>query len=92
MNRVQAEAFAAEILGWLAEDNARIVAFLATSGMTPAELWRAAGESGFLLAVIDFVMTDEALLLECCHALDVPATTPGAARAALPGGEHVHWT
>lgn len=92
MTRPQAEAFAAEVLGWLAEDHARIGAFLATTGMDPSQLRGAAGEPGFLLAVLDFLMADEALLIDCCRSLNVPATDPAAARASLPGGEQVHWT
>ncbi len=92
MTQAQAELFATEILGWLAGDHARICAFLATTGMTPDALRGAAGEPAFLLAVIDFLMADEALLLACCAALDAPATMPAAARAALPGGATVHWT
>ncbi len=92
MNRPQAESFAVEVLQWLAEDHARIGAFLAATGMTPADLRHAAGEASFLLAVIDFLMADEALLLDCCGTLDVPASTPAAARAGLPGGDEVHWT
>ena len=92
MKRMQAEFFAAEVLGWLAEDHARIGAFLGMTGMAPADLRRAAGDSELLLAVVDFLMADEALLLDCCRSLDVPATTPAAARAALPGSEQVHWT
>jgi hypothetical protein len=37
-------------------------------------------------------MSDEALLLECCSALDLPPETPEQARSALPGGAQVHWT
>jgi hypothetical protein len=78
--------------GWLADDHARIGAFLAATGMTPADLRNAAGEAGFLLAVIDFLMADEALLLDCCARSTSRPRPPAAARAALPGGEEVHWT
>ena len=92
MKQADAESFAAEVLGWLAEDHARIGAFLAFSGLAPGSLRAAAGDSAFLLAVLDFLMADEALLLACCESLDVPATRPAAARMALPGGAEVHWT
>jgi hypothetical protein len=92
MTQAQAEVFAAEMLGWLAGDHARIGAFLATSGMAPSDLRAAAGDPGLLLAVVDFVMADEALLLDFCASHDVAPTMPAAARAALPGGENVHWT
>ncbi len=92
MTQSQAEVFATEVLAWLAEDHARIGAFLAASGIGPGELRRAAGDPAFLLAVLDFLMSDEALLLACCQAIEVPPTQPATARAALPGGEIVHWT
>jgi len=92
MNRPLAETFAAQVLDWLAGDHARIGAFLGATGTAPDQLRGAAGDPEFLLAVIDFLMADEALLLACCRDLGVPATTPATARAALPGGEQVHWT
>jgi hypothetical protein len=92
MNRPVAEAFAAQVLGWLANDPGRIGAFLSATGLAPSDLRAAADAPDFLLAVIDFLMGDEALLLDCCAALGVPATTPASARAWLPGGEQVHWT
>ena len=92
MTPSQAEGFAVEVLGWLAEDHARIGAFLAGSGLSPGALREAVSEPAFLLAVLEFLMADEAMLLACCGALDAPATMPAAARAALPGGAEVHWT
>ena len=87
-----AEAFAARVLGWLAEDHARISAFLAWSGESPSNLHERMTDPGFLLAVIEFLMSDERQLLDACTDLGVPPETPGQARAALPGGEQVHWT
>jgi len=92
MNRASAELFAARVLDWLAADHARIGSFLTASGLAPNDLRAAADAPDFLLAVLDFLMGDEALLLDCCNDLALPATTPAAARAALPGGEQVHWT
>lgn len=92
MSQPAAELLAARILDWLAQDPARIGAFLAASGTDPASLRPRAQDPAFLLAVIDFLMADEALLLDCCAALGLPPETPGQALAALPGGAQVHWT
>lgn len=92
MTQPAAEVLAARILGWLAQDHARIAAFLAATGTAPGNLRERAQEPVFLLAVIEFLMSDEALLLECCSALDLPPETPEQARSALPGGAQVHWT
>lgn len=92
MSQEAAEAFAASVLAWLAEDHARIGAFLGWSGESPANLRVRLSDPGLLLAVIDFLMADEALLLDACAALEVSPETPGRARAALPGGADMHWT
>ncbi|MCC5969788.1 MAG: DUF3572 domain-containing protein [Pararhodobacter sp.] len=92
MTQAGAEHLAVQVLGWLAQDHARIAAFLAASGTAPGSLRERANEPDFLLAVIEFLMADEALLLDCCAALDLSPQTPADARAALPGGVPVHWT
>lgn len=92
MTQAQAEILAVQILGWLAQDNARISAFLAASGTAPASLREQVQDPSFLLAVIEFLMADEAMLLDCCAALDVAPHQPAAAREAMPGGAQVHWT
>ncbi len=92
MSQDSAEAFAASVLAWLAEDHGRIGSFLGWSGENPASLRSRLTDPGLLLAVLDFLMTDEALLLEACAALDVPPETPGQARQSLPGGAEYHWT
>lgn len=92
MNSTAAEAFAARVLDWMAADAGRIGAFLGVSGLSPADLPALVGDCGFLLAVLDHLMQDEAQLLACCADLGVTPQTPAAARAALPGGTEVHWT
>lgn len=92
MTRDAAEALAARLLAWLAEDHARIGAFMAWSGDSPAGLRARVSDPEFLLAVLEFVLMDEALLLEACRSLDILPETPMRARASLPGGAEYHWT
>ncbi|KPQ08175.1 MAG: Protein of unknown function (DUF3572) [Rhodobacteraceae bacterium HLUCCA12] len=92
MNQANAEFLAVRILGWLAEDHARIGAFLAASGTAPGMLRARASDPDFLLAVIEFLMADEAMMLDCCAALEIAPHDPAEARAHLPGGATVHWT
>lgn len=92
MTRQSAETFAAQVLAWLADDNARITGFLSWSGESPSTLAGRLTDPGFLLAVIEFLMTDEALLIDACAALGYPPETPLQARSALPGGADFHWT
>lgn len=92
MTQATAELLAVQVLGWLAQDHARIAAFLAASGTASGSLRDRVQEPEFLLAIIEFLMADEAMLLECSTALDIPPQTPADARAALPGGMPIHWT
>lgn len=92
ISRPDAELFATGVLEWLSADSARLGAFMAATGSAPGDLRKAASQPGFLLAVIDFLMADEAQLLACCADLDVPPEQPAQARNALPGGNETHWT
>ncbi len=58
-----AEALAAQALGFLASDPQRLVAFLSASGTDVAEIRARAGEAEFLSAVLDHLVRDESLLL-----------------------------
>lgn len=92
MSQAAAETFAAEVLAWLASDHGRIGAFLGWSGESTANLAQRVDEPEFLLAIIDYLMLDEAQLLAACSDLGHPPETPLQARQALPGGAEMHWT
>lgn len=92
VSRSEAELFAARMLGWLAEDNARISGFLAWSGESASSLRERLQDADFLRAVIEYVLHDEAQLVAACEALDYSPEYPQAAIMAMPGGEIWHWT
>lgn len=92
MTRAAAEGFAVEVFAWLTEDNARISSFLGWSGESPDSLRSRLQDPSLLLAVVEFLMLDESMLIDACQALEYPPETPMMARSALPGGADVHWT
>jgi hypothetical protein len=92
MGAGQAEALAAEALGFLAERREALEAFLAAAGAGPGDLRARAAEPEFLGFVLDFLLQDEPLLIAFCDATRRPYDAPLRARAALPGGEAPHWT
>jgi hypothetical protein len=92
ISRESAEDLAVRILVWLTEDNARIGAFMGWSGETPDGLRARLSDPDLLLAILDFVLMDEAMLIEACQSLEIKPETPLQARAALPGGAAYHWT
>ncbi len=87
-----AETLALKALAWLAEDRDRLGAFLAASGAAPADLARQAGEPAFLGAVLDHLLSSDALVVAFCDAEAIAYDRPMRARAALPGGAQWHWT
>jgi hypothetical protein len=83
------EGAAAELaitaLTFIAEEPERLGRFLASSGIGPESLREAAGEPDFLLGVLDYVVGDEALLLEFAGHSAIDPTAVARARNVLAG-------
>lgn len=80
-----AEALALRALAFLASDTGRLEAFLAETGLGPANLRAAAQEPAFLASVLDHVAGNESLLLELAGNLSLNPETIAAARLRLAG-------
>lgn len=87
-----AETLALTALAWLAGDAELLPAFLAATGADLDALRRLATDPAFLGAVLDFILEADARVIAFCDARNVGYERPMQARAALPGGGHVHWT
>ena len=92
MPRAEAEALAASALEWLTRDPGRLGAFLAVTGAGLEDLRGLIADPVFLGSVLDFLLSDEAMLMAFCEALDLAPDRPMRARAGLPGGDLPHWT
>lgn len=79
------EALAIRALGFLAGDPQRLSRFLDLTGLTPTTLRQAAGEPGFLLSVLDHLLTDESLLLAFAAEAGVPPEAVAAASRRMGG-------
>ncbi|MGQ0565524.1 MAG: DUF3572 domain-containing protein [Gemmobacter sp.] len=90
--REAAETLALQALVWILADDDRRQAFLAATGAQPGDLAAGARDPGFLGAVLDFVLSDEARVIAFCEAEGLAFDAPMRARAGLPGGEVPHWT
>ena len=83
MTAESAEILALEGLGWLAGQEEGLDRFLAVSGLDPASLRAAAGSPGTGLAVVEFLLANEPLLLAFCDATGTSPQTVHAARHRL---------
>ena len=92
MSHDEAERIALLALGWMAEDPERIGAFLGASGLAPGDVAQAAGDPGFLVAVLTFLTMEDESVIAFAAAHDLPPEAPLMALRALPGGEETHWT
>ena len=87
-----AETLALQALAWLAANDDLLPVFLGSTGASEVDLTKQASDPIFLGAVLDFLMMDDAWVIGFCDHLSIPYERIMQARAALPGGEQVHWT
>ena len=88
MGRDQAENVAISALGFIAGRPDDLGRFLALSGIEPAGLRQAASDPAFLGGLLEFVVSDEPLLLALAGEIGVePATVPAALHALRPSGD-----
>lgn len=90
--RDSAETLGLQALGWLVAQEDLVGVFLGSTGLSEAELRSRATEAEFLGSVLDFLMMDDAWVVRFCDAHGLAYDRVMLARAALPGGEQVHWT
>jgi 2-hydroxychromene-2-carboxylate isomerase len=83
MTPEKAEILALEGLGWLAGEPDHIEKFLAQAGIDAATLRQAAGEPGTGVAVLDFLLAQDELLVRFCDSAGLQPRQVHAARAAL---------
>jgi len=80
-----AETLAIQALAFLGEDAERLGRFLAVSGIGPADLRAAAAEPQFLAGLMDYVASDETLLVEFAKHVDLAPEEIARACAVLGG-------
>ena len=83
MSEAEARELAGEALGFLAADPERLGGFLSQAGIGPGDIRSVAGEAGFLAAVIEHVMSDDALVLAFAEHARIRPTLVAVARHML---------
>ena len=87
-----AEVIGLQALAWLAGHDELFPAFLSASGASADTLAARASDPAFLIAVLDFLMAEDAWLISFCDSIGLPYEAIDHARQSLPGGARVHWT
>jgi hypothetical protein len=82
-----AEHVAVQALSFIAGDGERLGAFLAATGIGPDQIRAAAREPGFLAGVLDYLSTDESLLLAFAAEAEFPPELIEKARMVLGSGD-----
>lgn len=90
--RETAEILALQVLGWLMGNDDLLPVFQGATGVSDENLRQGARDPVFLGAVLDFVMLDDAWVMQACDAAGLKYDSLLTARQALPGGEQVNWT
>jgi len=88
-NASQAEVTALDALRFLASEPARFSRFLSLSGLEPQHISALAGKPDFLASVMDYLLSDEKLLLEFAENDSLPPQTIINLRQKLPGATHI---
>jgi chromosome segregation ATPase len=83
----EAETIALGALAFLASENERLARFLSMSGLQAHNVRAAARAPGFLAAVLDYVASDEPLLIALADHLKTKPEMVMAARFALSPSE-----
>ena len=92
MTPEQAEIHAIQALGWLTSQEELLPVFLGSTGASVDDLRARATEPEFQIALLDFIMMDDAWVVQMCDALNWPYEQVQVVRQSLPGGAQVHWT
>lgn len=92
VSQESAETVALQGLAWLAGNESLLPIFLGSTGASETDLRARATDPEFLVSVLDFLMLDDAWVIEFCDTYSIPYGQPMQARNALPGGAPTHWT
>lgn len=88
-NASQAEVVALDVLRYLACEPERFSRFLSLSGLSPQDISVLAGQPDFLASVMDYLLSDEKLLLEFAESDSLKPQAIVNLRQKLPGATNI---
>jgi hypothetical protein len=88
LTREAAETIAIQAIGFLAEESNRMGRFMSLTGMEPETLVAGAETAPVQVAVLDYLLSDESLLMVFSGHAALDPQAVSAARALLDGAGH----
>ncbi|MEQ5871269.1 DUF3572 domain-containing protein [Sagittula sp. NFXS13] len=88
----RAEMIGVQAVAWLAANDELLPVFMGATGASEADFREGVQDPVFQGSVLDFLMMDDAWIVGFCDSVSLSYTVVAEARAALPGGEQLHWT
>ncbi|MCI5111728.1 MAG: DUF3572 domain-containing protein [Marivita sp.] len=92
ISRDRAEQIAIKAIVWLAGNDDLLPVFMGSTGADEAVFREGLAKPEFQASVLDFLLMDDAWVISFCDTEGIPYDHLMQARAALPGGQQVHWT
>ncbi len=92
MNDQDAETMALDVLLWLSGEDELVGNFMARTGAEVQDLRTQAQNPDFLGFVMDFVLSDDRLVMSCAQSIGVAPESLAQLRMHLPGGDTPNWT
>lgn len=92
MSRESAETTGLKAVAWMAGNEELLPVFLGATGASESDFRVGLEDPAFQGSVLDFILMDDDWIVAFCNAAELAYDAPMRARAALPGGEAVHWT
>lgn len=80
-----AQLLAIRCLAFIAEDTDRFGRFLALSGIGPADIRNRAADPAFLGGVLDYLLSDDAMVVEFAEWASIGPESVLTARQSMPG-------
>ena len=87
-----AEMIGLQAMAWLAANDDLLPVFMGATGASEAAFRAGVQDPEFQASVLDFLMMDDAWVIAFCDSQNLSYESLARARAALPGGEQLHWT
>ena len=92
MQQDLAETVGLQALAWIAANDELLPVFINASGSNLSDIRKGVQDIDLMASVLDFLLQDDDWTIAFCDATGLNYEMPMRARAALPGGEQVHWT